>query len=275
MPRIIGSATPVIEIPGLRIRELVGNASANLDAVSLAHETISAPMSEPWKINQFDEWLCVLKGKIDVKYDNDQILTVTAGQTCQVSKGERYRPMFPVENTEFLAICLPAFSPERCVREDDEGSSSGGGGAPKSCGDKLSSDGFPDKIYHMCEKSAWEAAKAKGAAYFPPTFEKDGGFTHASSEAKSLIGTANHFYQSSQDEWICIELSRLALTKLGIVTRFEQAKPVGETDTAEHAKSVIYPHIFGGIPAHAPGIVTNTFPMTRNASGEFLSIEGF
>lgn len=273
-PRVIGTALPVVEIPGLTIRELTGNASTKQDTLSVAHEIISQPMSEPWKTNRFDEWLCVLKGRIEIIHSVDQTLTVKAGETCQVPKNERYRPVFPEANTEFIAICLPAFKPERCIREEEgslavsdnpEDSNEEGGNA---------ADGFPDLIYHMCEKSPWEAALSAEEAYFPPTFEKDGGFTHASTEAKSLIATANHFYQNSKDDWICVELSRSALKKLGIATRFEEAKPVGSTPTADHAKSVIYPHIFGGIPASVPGIVKNQYPMLRDASGKFISIEG-
>ena len=268
-PRIIGKSVAVVEIPGLTVRELTGNASTNQDVLSVAHEFISAPAKEPWKTNLFDEWLCVLKGKIEIMHGNNdnETLTVNAGETCLVSRGERYRPLFPVADTEFLAICLPAFKPERCVREED-------GPAAAAAAVALAADGYPEIIYHMCEKSCWESALAAGEAYFPPTFEQDGGFTHASTQANNLIATANHFYQSSQDDWICIELNRMALTKLGIVTRFEQAKPVGDTATAEHAKSVIYPHIFGGIPAFLPGIVTRTLPMTRDGSGKFLSIQG-
>lgn len=258
-PHIVGTAVPVVQIPGLTVEELVGNAATKEDALSVAHEKISAPISEPWKTNDFDEWLCVLKGHIDLLFA-DKVLNLSAGQTCMVPKGDRYRPVFPQADTEFLAICQPAFTPERCRREESQ----------PSTGD----DGYPNIIYHMCETPRWQTALQAGEAYFPPTFEKDGGFTHASTAANSLLDTANHFYQGSKEDWICIELSRPALTKLGIVTRFEEAKPVGETATAEHAKSVIYPHIFGGIPAYVPGVVLNTLPMVRNSSGAFLSIKG-
>ena len=272
-PHIIGKALTVVEVPGLTVKELIGNAATKQDTLSVAHETISATSSEPWKTCLFDEWLHVLKGKIDVMHSGDQKLTVNAGETCYVPKGERYRPLFPEVDTEFIAICSPAFKPERCFREE-EGSSGVSDQLKDLHSSKVLADGYPEAIFHMCEKSLWEAALEAGEAYFPPTFEKDGGFTHGSTEANSLVITANHFYQSSEDDWICIELSRSALTKLGIVTRFEEAKPVGDTATAEHVKAVIYPHIFGGIPASLPGIVTKTFPMIRDSFGKFLGIEG-
>jgi uncharacterized protein (DUF952 family) len=272
-PHVVGSALPVVQIPGLTVEELVGNAATKQDALSVAHEKISAPLSEPWKTNDFDEWIVVLKGHIDILYADDKVLPLPAGQTCMIPKGDRYRPVFPVTDTEFLAICKPAFTPDRCHREEESTSTpvkSDNSTDKESIGD----DGYPNVIYHMCETPRWQSALHAEEAYFPPTFEKDGGFTHASTAANSLLATANHFYQTSREDWICIELSRPALTKLGIVTRFEEAKPVGETATAEHAKSVIYPHIFGGIPAHVRGIVLRTLPMVRDSSGKFLSIEG-
>ena len=270
-PSIIGTALPVVEIPGLTIKELLGNAATKHDTFSVAHEIISQPLSEPYKTNKFDEWLCVLKGKIKIMFSDDQVLTVNAGETCLVPRGDRYKPVFPEANTEFLAICLPAFTPERCHREDNSSTGSSKEEKESTCN---GADGYPNIIYHMCEKSRWEAALADVEAYFPPTFEKDGGFTHASTAANRLITTANHFYQSSKDDWICIELSRPALTRLGIATRFEEAKSVGDTATAESSKSVIYPHIFGGIPAFVPGVVLRTLPMARDSSGMFLSIQG-
>lgn len=273
MPSIIGHALAVVETQGLTIQELAGNASTQTDAVSVARVTISEPSAEPWLTIDFDEWLCVLKGRIELKHGTDQVLTVNAGDTCLVSKGERFRPVFPVGDTEYLAICRPAFTPERCIRHED-GASGVSDRLKELHAAAVTSDGYPEKIYHMSEKALWESALKAAEAYFPPTFEKDGGFTHGSTEAKSLIVTANHFYQSSKDDWICIELSRAALAKVGIVTRFEEAKAVGDTATAEASKSVIYPHIFGGLPAFIPGVVTKTFPMKRDSDGKFLSIEG-
>ena len=56
----------------------------------------------------------------------------------------------------------------------------------------------------MCVKADWEAAKAKSEAYYPPTFEADGNYTHATAVAERLIQTANHFYQESVGDWICL-----------------------------------------------------------------------
>lgn len=277
MPKLIGRSTNVVEIGGLRIDEMAGNVATKDDRLSIAHVTVSEPTSEPWLTLDYDEWLCVLKGKIELHYGNcNQVLTVVEGETCLVEKGERFRPIFPVGGTIYIPVCVPAFKPERCKREDDEGSD-----VSKRLNklhdkhDEILEDGFPAIIYHMCETTLWERALQANTAYFPPTFEKDGGFTHATAVATNLIGTANHFYQNSQDDWICIELDRAALINLGIVTRFEEAKPVGDTGTSAEWKTQLFPHIFGGIPAYLPGIVTKVFSMKRNKeTGEFLYIEG-
>lgn len=282
MPKIIGKSVTVVEDGGLRIDELAGNVATQADTLSIARVVVSEPCSEPWLTLDYDEWICVLKGKIDLHFGASQVLEVNAGETVLVSKGERFRPIFPVGDTEYIPVCLPAFKPERCHREE-EGVSDvsknlrelhSNGSVALSC---PGTDGYGDDIdclFHMCQKISWEAAVASGEAYYPPTFQKDGDFTHATAVAERLIETANHFYTSSQGDWICLELSKSALHKVGIVTRFEDPKPVGETDTDTEWTSWRCPHIFGGIPTQIPGIVTKTYPMKRDANGNFLSIEG-
>ena len=185
-------------------------------------------------------------------------------------------------------MCLPAFRPDRCIREDDSERSkqvaanlqqlhSGPSIVPDSqapsC--KTVNDEVPDTLYHMCVKADWDAAKAKGEAYYPPTFEADGNYTHATAVAERLIQTANHFYQESVGDWICLRMSREALRKGGIVTKDEPAMPVGDKDVGESWNDWVCPHVYGGIPI---SVVDAEFPMIRKplASGkgsEFLSIK--
>ena len=49
----------------------------------------------------------------------------------------------------------------------------------------------------MCQTSLYDKAVSDKAAYFPPTFYKDGKFTHATAISADLITTANHFYTST------------------------------------------------------------------------------
>jgi uncharacterized protein (DUF952 family) len=130
----------------------------------------------------------------------------------------------------------------------------------------------------MCDKTAWEAAVEAQVAYFPPTFEKDGNFTHATAVPSRLLDTANYFYTSSQGDWICLQMSaRILREQSGIVTTFEQPMPVGDQDVQTEWKSSqwLCPHIYGGIPTTTtPAVVTKTYPMKRDDQGHFLAIVG-
>ena len=288
MPKLIGKSTTVVEFEGLKIDELAGNVATSDDTISIARVTIDRPTSEPWLTLHYDEWICVLKGtmefhyfeKDDTEQTNKQVLTATEGQTVLIASGERFRPVFPVGDCEYIPVCLPAFKPERCIREAETANSVVSDGLEKlhsgNTTTKASSSPEPsEKIYHMCEKALWEKAMAAQKAYYPPTFEQDGYFTHATAEPPRLIMAANHFYTDSKGDWICLELSYSALKdKVGIITKFEEAKPVGQTGTPTGSENWIYPHIFGGIPGHIDGVVTNIFPMIRDEKGSFLSIEG-
>ena len=63
------------------------------------------------------------------------------------------------------------------------------------------------------------------------------------------------------------------MEQLGIVTVFESAKPVGDIDTDANWKDAVFPHIFGGLPVHVEGVVTNTYKIKRSDDGTFLSID--
>ena len=90
-----------------------------------------------------------------------------------------------------------------------------------------------------------------------------------------MIETANHFYTSAKGDWKCIQLSNTALRTIGISTVFEEAKPVGSTNVNQEEWSEWQcPHIYGGIPAFLPGIVTKAYPMKRDTNGTFGTIQG-
>lgn len=290
MPKLIGSSQVVVQVDGLTIDELAGNVATKDDTISIAYVTISEPTAEPWLTLEYDEWLCVRKGKMVLHYGNGETLDVNAGETCFVAKGERFRPVFPVAPTEYVPVCLPAFRPDRCHREEGDDPSDVTNKLLKlhkmdkkdtepqvmGClvGEGQTRD--PDILYHMCEKPRWEEAVKSQKAYFPPTFEQDGFFTHATAVPQRLIDTANHFYTSSKADWICLQLSRSALTNNGIITKDEDGLPVGDAGVPDQIKSErwICPHIYGGIPTTVDGILTKTYSMIRDDQGNFLRIDG-
>jgi len=177
-------------------------------------------------------------------------------------------------------VCIPAFKPERCIREED-----GVSDVSKKLqqlhtkrtaeiNESQINTVNSEKLYHMCQKSLWDDAIASKKAYFPPTFEEDGHFTHATAVPNRLLETANHFYTHTPGDWICLEMSNSALLNLGITTRFEDAKPVGDADVSNKWGEWRCPHIYGGIPGQIDGVVTKVYDMKRDEKGAFLSIEG-
>lgn len=293
MIKIVGKSVRVVEIDGLSIDELAGNAASNEDTLSVARVVVSKPTSEPWLTLHYDEWICVLKGKVEMHYyvDNEEkVLTVMGGETCFVPEGQRFRPIFPIGGTEYIPVCIPAFKPERCIREEDGVSDvtkklqklhSGKSKVSDVVSTEATSTTTPtseypfEKLYHMCQKSRWEDALSNKTAYFPPSYVEDGYFTHATAVAGRLIQTANYFYTATKGDWICIEMNLSALTNLGIRVQFEEPKPVGDAEVSDDWKEWACPHIFAGIPGHVDGVVITTYPMTRDANtGAFLGIEG-
>jgi uncharacterized protein (DUF952 family) len=244
--------------------------------------------------------IAVIKGKAEIHSQKNgqgevQVLTVNAGETISVAKGERYRPVFPKAGTEYIPICIPAFKPKRCQQEDEDGIDTSvvvdklgklhfeANGDTTSAeegvqGKSSASSSLPAKktVYHMCEKALWEKVIASKAAYFPPTYIQDGFFTHATAVPARLLETANHFYTSTQGEWICLKLSTETLLANGIMTVFEAPKPVGDQTVQEHwmLSEWVCPHIYGGVPCHIPRTVTKIYEITRDSDGLFLSIAG-
>jgi uncharacterized protein (DUF952 family) len=284
MPKLVGTSTVVVDHEGICIEELAGNVASKEDTLSVARVTISTPCAEPWLTLDYDEWICCLKGKIQLHYNDggtDKVLHVSAGQTCFIAKGERFQPVFPEAGTEYIPVCFPAFTPERCHREEQPNSTVSlrlnelhSSKNSKTTRSNNTTNSTNNKLYHMCQSSLWNAALESKKAYYPPTFVKDGNFTHATAVPQRLLETANHFYTSITGDWICVELDQQALENVGIVTVFEDPKPVGDAPVGSTWNEWRCPHIFGGIPAFLPGIVQRIYRMNRGADGSFLSIEG-
>jgi len=275
---IIGKSHRVVDAPGLSIDELAGNVASNEDRISIAFVKAAKGTAEPFLTLHYDEWICVQKGKIFFENDGGNI-TANAGDTVFIKKGTRFRPSF-LEDSEYIPVCLPAFTPDRCIREDGEN---------KEIAENLkklhnkeleiatnsSENKKPEILYHMTTKAEWEKAKADNHAYYPKTFEADGFYTHATGVPSRLIETANHFYQDVSGDWICLEFKRSVLrSKFGIVVKDEMAMPVGEKQVSEDWKSEknnwICPHVYGGIPLDC---VEKEYQMIRDGS-KFLRIEG-
>jgi mannose-6-phosphate isomerase-like protein (cupin superfamily) len=119
------SAPTRIPVPGGKvIDEYVGRVTTGTEAVSVAHMIAPGGWSEPAQQPEFDEVTVVLRGVVNVEVtDGDgatRTLEVPAGQAVVTKAGERVRYSTGSEETEYVAVCLPAFSPET-VNRDEEG----------------------------------------------------------------------------------------------------------------------------------------------------------
>ena len=121
MPQLIEQPT-IIEAPGEPpkvIREHVGRVNSGEERVSVAHMTSPSGWGEPFQAPEFDEWTLVLAGSVRVEHDGG-VLDVAAGQTVLVRAGERVRYSSPgPDGADYVAVCLPAFSPDTVRREDE------------------------------------------------------------------------------------------------------------------------------------------------------------
>eukprot|EP00434_Breviolum_minutum_P034953 symbB.v1.2.030936.t1/scaffold3538.1/size88992/2 len=93
----------VVDTGLLSIDELAGNVATKDDRISIALVKVSEPTSEPWLTLHYDEWMCVLKGRM-VLLHGEKTVEVLAGQTVFIAKGERFRPTFPEGGTEYIPV---------------------------------------------------------------------------------------------------------------------------------------------------------------------------
>jgi quercetin dioxygenase-like cupin family protein len=120
MERLIAKPTiiPATGQPPKIIEEFIGRVNSQTSALSIAKMTSPSGWREPGQTPEFDEYTIVLKGKLQVE-TRDAIHTVTAGQTIIVHAGEWVRYSTPdVAGAEYIAVCLPAFSPATVHRDE-------------------------------------------------------------------------------------------------------------------------------------------------------------
>lgn len=104
--------------PPKLIEEFFGRVNSGSAAVSIARMVSPSGWSEPFQTPEFDEYTVVLKGELRVE-TSAGISTVQAGQAVLISAGERVRYSTPgLNGAEYVAVCLPAFSPGTVHREE-------------------------------------------------------------------------------------------------------------------------------------------------------------
>ncbi len=104
--------------PPKRIDEFIGIVSSKTEDVSIARMKSPCGWVEPGQKPEFDEYTVVLKGTLHVRL-RDAEFDIRAGQAVIVGKGEWVQYSSPgEEGAEYIAVCLPAFSPKLVHRDD-------------------------------------------------------------------------------------------------------------------------------------------------------------
>jgi mannose-6-phosphate isomerase-like protein (cupin superfamily) len=121
MPELIHNPSRV-EAAGTKtklIDEYVGRVNTGESRVSVAHMRSPEGWLEPGQRPEFDEYTVVLDGCLRVEHD-DGSLDVRAGQAVLARAGEYVRYSTPeAGGASYVAVCLPAFSPETVHRDDN------------------------------------------------------------------------------------------------------------------------------------------------------------
>ena len=106
---------PAAGEPPKIIEEFVGRVNSRTSALSIARMTSPPGWREPGQTPEFDEYTVVLRGELQVQ-TRDKNYNVAAGQAIIVHAGEWVRYSTP-QGAEYIAVCLPAFSPETVHRD--------------------------------------------------------------------------------------------------------------------------------------------------------------
>jgi mannose-6-phosphate isomerase-like protein (cupin superfamily) len=119
MPDLIEKPTIIASAGNLpkRIAEYVGRVNSDTEAVSIARMESPAGWIEPGQTPEFDEYTVVLRGMLRVE-TRSATMDVKAGQAIIAHRGEWVRYSTPEPGgAEYIAVCIPAFSPELVHRE--------------------------------------------------------------------------------------------------------------------------------------------------------------
>lgn len=120
MPTLIAAPTvvPAVGNKPKRIEEYAGRVNSGHTNVSVARMQSPAGWLEPGQQPEFEEITVVIRGLLRVEH-RDGRFDVRAGQAVITQPGEWVRYSSPEEGgAEYVAICLPAFSPETVHRDE-------------------------------------------------------------------------------------------------------------------------------------------------------------
>jgi quercetin dioxygenase-like cupin family protein len=121
MAKIISASKiiPAAGQPPKIIEEFVGRVNSATAEISIARMSSPSGWSEPGQTPEFSEYTVVFRGELQVE-TREAVHKIQAGQAMIVNAGEWVRYSTPAaEGADYIAICLPAFSPETVHRDQE------------------------------------------------------------------------------------------------------------------------------------------------------------
>lgn len=99
------------------IEEFIGHVNSGSPEISIAKMQSPQRWEEPGQCPRFNEYTVVLKGNLRVETKTEEFV-VSQGQAIITYKDEWIRYSSPFEGgAEYIAVCLPAFSPDTVNRD--------------------------------------------------------------------------------------------------------------------------------------------------------------
>ena len=100
------------------IEEFIGRVNTRTGSVSIARMKSPGGWVEPGQTPEFDEYTVVLRGSLHIKTRTGSF-QVSSGQAIIIARGEWVQYISPdPEGAEYIAVCLPAFSPDTVHRDN-------------------------------------------------------------------------------------------------------------------------------------------------------------
>ena len=119
MPRLIEQPA-IVAAAGTKpkqIQEFAGRVNSGHDSVSVARMISPGGWEEPGQRPDFEEITVVLRGMLRVEHEAGSV-EVRAGQAVVTAPGEWVRYSSPEpEGAEYVAVCMPAYSPATVHRD--------------------------------------------------------------------------------------------------------------------------------------------------------------
>ena len=100
------------------IEEFIGKVNSQTEDISIARMKSPSGWKEPGQIPEFDEYTLVLKGFLRIRTKNETV-DVKAGEAVIASRSQWIQYSTPgLEGAEYIAVCVPAFSPDTVHRDE-------------------------------------------------------------------------------------------------------------------------------------------------------------